>query len=306
MIKNERQYQVTTAQARRLQEALDQLEGAGTPPDLHPRLVAAEKEAVASQLADLQEELAEYESLRGSRESFPRMLQAFEVLPDDLVRARIALGMLQRELADRVGLKEQQISLYERTNYRSASLARAGMIARALVDAAKERWTAEEASPGGPERAPTSTARGVDALRVLHDEHRSIDELLSEFEKLSPRAYRKKATLTGKLQQQVDAYVGAVESAFYPAVRERIPEARPKVSQALDELSVVKERLSRLAETDPKDEGFDATTYLFRAAITEHIEDTESTLFPVIRKRLPLAERRSIGSAVARASGARS
>ena len=39
-----------------------------------------------------------------------------------LIKARIARRMSQRDLAERIGLKEQQIQRYEATNYASVSL----------------------------------------------------------------------------------------------------------------------------------------------------------------------------------------
>jgi transcriptional regulator with XRE-family HTH domain len=49
-----------------------------------------------------------------------------------LIRARISAGLSQRELAARLGLKEQQIQRYEATNYETASLRRVLEIAAAL------------------------------------------------------------------------------------------------------------------------------------------------------------------------------
>ena len=49
-----------------------------------------------------------------------------------LVRARIAAGLSQRELAERLGLKEQQVQRYEVTEYASASLSRVRAVVQAL------------------------------------------------------------------------------------------------------------------------------------------------------------------------------
>ena len=45
-------------------------------------------------------------------------------LPSMLIKARIARGLSQKDLAERVGLKEQQIQRYEATDYATANLAR--------------------------------------------------------------------------------------------------------------------------------------------------------------------------------------
>ena len=53
-------------------------------------------------------------------------------LPVGLIRARIALRLTQKQLAERVGLKEQQIQRYEETDYVSASFSRLQEIIKAL------------------------------------------------------------------------------------------------------------------------------------------------------------------------------
>jgi HTH-type transcriptional regulator/antitoxin HigA len=58
--------------------------------------------------------------------------ESLDELPNVLIRARIARGLSQRELADALGLKEQQIQRYEAEQYASAALRRLIDIANAL------------------------------------------------------------------------------------------------------------------------------------------------------------------------------
>lgn len=132
MIKNERQYRITKAQADRFSEALNELEadsaeGSG----MHPLLFKAKKDAMRSQLADLEEELRDYERLKSGEFEFGQLESVGEV-PQLLIRARIARGLSQKSLAGRLGLKEQQIQRYEASEYASASLARVRSVAEVL------------------------------------------------------------------------------------------------------------------------------------------------------------------------------
>ena len=130
MIKNKRQYCVTKAQADKFEHALAEFQqrprGKG-----HPLLRKAEEEALASQLADLKAELAEYDALR-SGEQKHLSVTSFDDLPRTLIQARIAAGLSQKELARRLGLKEQQIQRYEATDYASAKLSRLRDVMQAL------------------------------------------------------------------------------------------------------------------------------------------------------------------------------
>src|SRR4051812_34080509 len=109
MIKNERQYRITKAQVAKFERALDQLtnSGVGNGPT-HPLLQKAQADALRSQIADLRTQLEEYDVLQ-SRERTVLELASFEELPRALIQARIAAGISQRALAERLGLKEQQI-----------------------------------------------------------------------------------------------------------------------------------------------------------------------------------------------------
>ncbi len=64
MIKNERQYRITKAQAEKFAKTLHELGSVPPSVGMHPTLHKAQIDALGSQLQDLQEELAEYESLR--------------------------------------------------------------------------------------------------------------------------------------------------------------------------------------------------------------------------------------------------
>ena len=130
MIKNERQYRITKAQAEKFAQSIHASKAA--PKDsLHPALRKAQMDAMQSQLTDLQRELEEYEALRfGDRKI--AALDSLEEISTRLIQARIAAGLSQEELAAKLGLKPQQIQRYEATDYQSASLARVNEILRVL------------------------------------------------------------------------------------------------------------------------------------------------------------------------------
>ena len=132
MIKNERQYRITKAMAARFQNNLTILkQRPDADGDVHPLIAKAQEEALASQLADLENELLEYESLKAGEFELDS-LKVVSDLPAVLIKARIAQGLSQKELAERIGLKEQQIQRYEATDYASANLARIQEVASAF------------------------------------------------------------------------------------------------------------------------------------------------------------------------------
>ena len=132
MIKNERQYRFTKTQVNRFERTLAELRSRNPEDiDVHPLIAKARVDAVSGQLADLKEQLRVYESLKAG-EFEVKQLEVVSDLPTMLISARIAQGMTQKDLAERIGLKEQQIQRYEATDYAKASLARIREVARGL------------------------------------------------------------------------------------------------------------------------------------------------------------------------------
>ncbi len=136
MIKNERQYRITKAQAEGFARTLAGLKQ--NSPEVHPLIAKAQEDAIRSQLADLEDQLQEYESLKaGNFESV--QLNFISQLPDVLIKARIARGLSQRDLAEKIHVKEQQIQRYEATDYASASLSRIREVASVLYEASSDK-----------------------------------------------------------------------------------------------------------------------------------------------------------------------
>ena len=136
MITNEVQYRATRTHLNRFEEAISNLEGQ-MPAVREQKRRSLELGALRSQAADLKAELAEYELLRSGK------LTRFEAgsladLAEALVKARIAKGWTQRQLADALGVAEQQIQRYEGTGYAAASLARLCDVAEALGTEVRE------------------------------------------------------------------------------------------------------------------------------------------------------------------------
>jgi ribosome-binding protein aMBF1 (putative translation factor) len=134
MIKNERQYRITKAQAQKFEQALAQLMQAEVAKQENPLLWQVQRDALSSQMNDLQEELKEYEALTSRSLNQPVVLnlRSLSELPFALIKARIAAKLSQKALADRLGIKEQQIQRYEATEYASANLSRVIEISEAL------------------------------------------------------------------------------------------------------------------------------------------------------------------------------
>src|ERR1017187_1224199 len=129
MIKNERQYRITKSQADKFADAIRRVEKA--PSSANPLVIKASREALESQLADLHSEIEEYERLLTGDVHLVEV-ESFQELPAALIRARIAAGLSQKDLGERLDMKEQQIQRYEATDYAGASFSTLSAIINAL------------------------------------------------------------------------------------------------------------------------------------------------------------------------------
>lgn len=129
MIQNERQYKITQTKLREFERDLLNLDPHD--PNLHPRQVIGWTNSYNLTIRQLKQEIAEYEQLKsGNISTF--VLGSLDDLPTTLIKARIAGGMTQKDLADKIDVQEQQIQRYEASLYSSASFDRVRSIASAL------------------------------------------------------------------------------------------------------------------------------------------------------------------------------
>jgi ribosome-binding protein aMBF1 (putative translation factor) len=139
MIKNEREYKITKASLAKFEQSLAFIvnhQGSGLPVDAAK--LKLQEAAARSMRCELQEQIDEYEQLRAGRFDLAA-LDVVEAIPSSLIRARIAAGWTQKELAKRLGTSEQQIQKYESTDYESASFRKIHEIVTVLKAASEAR-----------------------------------------------------------------------------------------------------------------------------------------------------------------------
>ena len=128
MIKNSKQLTLTKKRVDEFNITIEQLSSES---DLHPMLAKAQLDALAYQRDELINQINEYEQLL-SEDYVVFDVDSISELPKALIRARISLGYTQKDLAERLGLKEQQIQRYENTEYSAASFSKLVSIVEAL------------------------------------------------------------------------------------------------------------------------------------------------------------------------------
>ncbi|MGL5793062.1 MAG: helix-turn-helix transcriptional regulator [Waterburya sp.] len=128
MIQNEHQYKVTQNKLKDLEGALVEL--IKNKDTLRPRQFSSRQKGLQLTIDNLSQEIEEYESLKTQQTSIK--ITSIQELPIALIKARIAMGMTQKELAQKLGIKEQQVQRDEANQYSSAGFHRITEVAKAL------------------------------------------------------------------------------------------------------------------------------------------------------------------------------
>ena len=130
MITNERQYRITKAELARHKAALSELEPMVSAGQNDP-VAKVHYAALASQVEEFNHLVREYEELLAEK---PRVITVdeFAQLPLALIKARISLGLTQKDLAERLDVKEQQVQRWEASEYENISFSNLQNVVKAL------------------------------------------------------------------------------------------------------------------------------------------------------------------------------
>lgn len=124
-------------------------------------------------------------------------------------------------------------------------------------------------------------AAPVDGLNMLTQDHREVEALFSQFEKLT--GAREKAALAAKICLLLKVHAQIEEEILYPAARELVDE-EDLVDEAEVEHGSAKHLIADIEAMKPRDDLFDARIKVLGEYIRHHVKEEENELFPAMRK----------------------
>jgi HTH-type transcriptional regulator/antitoxin HigA len=128
LIASERQYGISKTELQCLEGAV----GKYTPgEEVDPRMREVMDDALRGQTETLRDEIKHYEDLRDGRIN-KRELGSLRDLPTALIEARIAAGLTQKALGERLEVPEQQVQRWETNLYSGVGVDRLQEVADAL------------------------------------------------------------------------------------------------------------------------------------------------------------------------------
>src|SRR5688572_33066132 len=103
-------------------------------------------------------------------------------------------------------------------------------------------------------------SQAMDAIVLLKDDHKTVEKLFKDYEKLqkSEGTPAAKKRVVDQIVKELTTHAYIEETIFYPTAREAVPETAEHVLESVEEHHVVVWVLSELMHLDPSDERYDA------------------------------------------------
>jgi hypothetical protein len=135
-------------------------------------------------------------------------------------------------------------------------------------------------------RAASASSGEADAIELLTEDHRTVDELFEDYESIKDEGEDgDKEMLVAQICMSLEVHATIEEEIFYPAARGAIDQDD---ADMFDEAEVEHEHIKMLVEElktmTPAEELYDAKVKVLSEYVKHHVEEEEGEIFPAIRE----------------------
>jgi hemerythrin superfamily protein len=136
----------------------------------------------------------------------------------------------------------------------------------------------------------------VNAIELLKQQHREVEELFEELEAAGENAVKTKERTFQKIADALALHAEIEEKIFYPEAKEAVEDAEDELREAVEEHLSAKRIIADLMATGPQDEQFMARCKVLKEQIEHHVEEEEQELFPKVQKSCDAETLEEMGS----------
>lgn len=125
----------------------------------------------------------------------------------------------------------------------------------------------------------------VDAIEMLTDDHRRVDEMFEAYEAAKESADDdEKEQLVVAICVELTVHATVEEEIFYPAARDALADDDGELlDEAEVEHSTVKELVDQLSAMSPAEALYDAKVKVLSEYVKHHVQEEEEKMFPALR-----------------------
>ena len=117
-------------------------------------------------------------------------------------------------------------------------------------------------------------SKEMDAVALLKQDHRTVEELFAEFEKASGEGRKQK--LASQICLELSVHAQIEEEIFYPACEGKVDEEL--VKEAYVEHDGAKLLIAEIMAGEPSDEFYDSKVKVLQEQIEHHVEEEEKRM----------------------------
>ena len=117
-------------------------------------------------------------------------------------------------------------------------------------------------------------SKGMDAVALLKQDHRTVEELFAQFEKASGEGRKQK--LAEQICLELSVHAAIEEEIFYPACEGKVDEDLLKESYV--EHDGAKVLIAEILGGEPSDEFYDSKVKVLSEEIEHHVEEEEKRM----------------------------
>ncbi len=133
----------------------------------------------------------------------------------------------------------------------------------------------------------------MNAIDLLEQQHREVEELFEEFEGAGDGAVKTKERLCREISDALAIHAEIEEKLFYPESKQANTEEL--LRESVEEHLSMKRIVADLIESGPSDEQFEAKMKVLQEQVEHHVNEEEKELFPKVRKDLSKDELEDLG-----------
>jgi hemerythrin superfamily protein len=121
----------------------------------------------------------------------------------------------------------------------------------------------------------------MNAIQMLREDHRRVQDLFREFEMLSAGQSKKKKTICERIFSELEVHAALEEELFYPAFKEEADaDGQLLIDASLEDHRGVSALIEELRAMDTNDDEYDTRFEELIESVENHIEEEEDIMFP--------------------------
>jgi hemerythrin superfamily protein len=138
----------------------------------------------------------------------------------------------------------------------------------------------------------------MDAIKLIKEDHKTVEGLFKRFEEAGSKAYKTKRRLADRVIKELSVHAAIEEKILYPTMKQLGGEFEEMVHEATVEHAETKNALRALVGLSGDDPMLDAKMSALIGGVRHHAEEEEKEMLPKFRQAMSRRELEELGESL--------